>query len=212
MLDYSQRIIAYKKLNPNELTPQQFRILENEIKTPEERTISDEYVDFQLWCNGLPSRQESFANFIAKKLSKNQGARVLEVGCGRTAKLSRILSDKGFKMTGIDPKVELQSNADMIYIKDHFDYAKFDLTEYDYVIAQEPCEATEHVIRACIAQNKPFIMSICGTPHRLISGETPKDAYKWWDYLINIGKSEVRFRRISLDPLFYTPILLKGNF
>jgi len=204
MLGMLQRIKLYKELNPNELTPQQFKLLEKEIKEPED-LISDEYLDFKLWSRGLPSRQELFASFIEKKLERY--AKVLEVGCGRTGRLSRILSTKGFEMTAIDPKLEVQSDANIEFIKGKFNYKEIDLTKYDYVIAQEPCDATEHIVRACIAQNKPFIVSLCATPHKLISGEMPKDVHKWWDYLVSIDSSKVRLRYISLDPLTNTPIL-----
>ena len=209
MLDIMQRMKLYKELNPNELTPQQFIELEKEIKKPDPDTISDEYYDFGLWCRGLPSRQEAFASFLEKKLPKN--ANVLEVGCGITGRLSRILSAKGFCMTGIDPKLEMKSTDDIVFIKEKFNYKTIDLSKYDYVIGQEPCDATEHIVRACIAQDKPFFISLCGVPHRLISGDMPKDVYKWWDYLVNIDSAKVKFRRISIGPLTNTPIL-RSNF
>ena len=200
MLDELKRMDLYKELNPNELTPQQFKKIENEIKHPKRTTISDEYFDFQLWYKGFPSRQESFANFIAKKLSKSEGAKILEVGGGRTGRLSRFLNEKGFKMTCIDPKLEMTSTSDIEFIKEQFNYKKFDLTIYDYVIAQEPCEATEHVVRACTNQHIPFMMSLCGTPHKLISGKTPKNIDEWYEYLVNIASKEIKLRYINLNP------------
>lgn len=165
----------------------------------------------KLTCNGLPSRQESFAKFIAKKLSKRKGAKILEVGGGRTGRLSRFLSEEGFKMTCIDPKLEISHN-DIKFIKGIFDYRKFDLSIYDYVIAQEPCDATEHVVRACTTQQIPFMMSLCGVPHRLISGKMPKDVNEWYDYLLSIAYQEIRLRYISLDPFLSTPILKSNKF
>ena len=178
MIDEKQRIEWYKQLNPNELTTRQFQKIEHEMKYPKPNTISDEYLDFQLWCKGFPSRQESFANFIAKKLSKKEGTKILEVGGGRTARLSRMLSEKGFYMTCIDPNLEMKNASNIECIKEKFNYKKFDLTKYDYVIAQEPCEATEHVVRACVNQHIPFMMSLCGVPHKLISGITHKNNKK----------------------------------
>lgn len=207
-----QMLAVYKQLNPHELSPQQFVSLEREVKKREEKYLSDQYVDFLLWCRHLPSRQESFANFIVKKLSKNPGAKVLEVGGGRTGRLSRILNEKGFQMTCIDPKMELTSSNGIEFIKDKFDYRKFDLTAYDYVVAQEPCEATEHVVRACINQNKPFMMSLCGVPHKLISGGTPKDEKEWYDYLLNISRGEMKLIYMSLDPITTTLILKSNKF
>lgn len=212
MLDVLQRIKLYKQLNPNELSESQFQKLVYDIRHPEKDTITDEYLDFKLWCLGLPSRQVSFAKFIAKKLSKFKGAKILEVGCGRTARLSRLLSEEGFKMTCVDPKLEIASSENVKCIKDKFNYAKFDLSEYDFVIAQEPCDATEHIVRACIAQDVPFLIALCGTPHKLISGEMPKDIYKWYDYLVNISSDKIRQRYIELDVLSRTPILKSNNF
>lgn len=149
---------------------------------------------------------------IAKKLSKNPGAKILEVGGGRTGRLSRFLSEKGFQMTCIDPKIEHASAYGVECIKGKFDYRKFDISTYDYVIAQEPCEATEHVVRACINQHKPFMMSLCGVPHRLISGETPKDEKEWYNYLRNIAREEMKLIYLSLDPILITPILKSNKF
>lgn len=208
MLEELQRIELYKRLNPNELSSQQFLKLVAEIKCPDSKTISDEYFDFKLWYNGQPSRQENFANFLAKKIPI--GAKVLEVGGGRTARLSRFLSKKGFYMTCIDPQLEAMSSKYVEIIRDKFDYRKFDLSQYDYVIGQEPCDATEHIVRACIDQYKPFMIALCGVPHRLISGEIFEDVYEWYDYLINISPENIKLRYISLDPFLRTPIL-KSN-
>lgn len=197
---------SYKLQNPNELTSQQFLDLEHEIKHPDNGTISDEYLDFKLWCKNLPSRQELFANYLLRKLPKFEGAKILEVGCGRTAKLSRLLSEKGFNMSCIDPLLELKSN-NIECIRSNFKYTKFDLAPYDYIIAQEPCDATEHIVRACINQSKPFMISLCGVPHRLISGKMPKDEKEWYKYLQNISPSQIRLIYASLDPISSTPIL-----
>lgn len=205
--ELQRRIQLYKQLNPNELSAKQFLDLEKEIKAPYSNLISDEYVDFRLWLMGLPSRQENFARFIVKKLPKSNSAKILEVGCGRTGRVSRILGEQGFYITGIDPKVEMLSNDKIKFIKEKFDYTKFDVSEYDFVIAQEPCDATEHVVRACINQRVPFIMSLCGVPHKLISGGMPKDEQEWYEYLINISSEEIKLRYVDLDPITTTPML-----
>lgn len=207
-----QRIKLYKELNPNELSSEQFQKLEVQVKNHKPGKIGDEYLDFKLWCYGLPSRQETFANFIAKKLSKKEGAKILEVGCGRTARLSRFLSEKGFKITCIDPVVEITSTANIEVIKDKFDYKKFDLSKYDYVVAEEPCDATEHVVRACVEQKVPFMIVLCATPHKLISGGIHKDVFEWYEYLVNISKEAIKLRYLDWDPFTTTPLLRSNKF
>lgn len=212
MLDSKLRLASYKKNNPHELTPQQFSELEEYFKSPESNTISDIILDFLLWCRGLPSRQERFSQFLSKKLPKTEGLKVLEVGCGRTARLSRFLTERGFNMTCIDPLLDLSYCIGFTGICDSFDYRTFDLSNYDFVIAQTPCDATEHVVRACLNQNKPFIMTLCGVPHKLISGGIHADVYDWHNYLLNISHNELKLRYIELDPLSSTALLKSTNF
>lgn len=202
----------YKELNPNELTRLELIELEKDVNKSGININSDQYLDFLLWRNGYQSRQELFANYLIKFLPKNPGAKILEVGCGRTARLSRILSEKGFVMTCIDPKVDSSFLNSIKSIKGKFNYLKFDLSEYDYVIAQEPCDATEHIVRACTSQNKPFIISLCGVPHKLISGEMPKKLDDWYDYLWKISKDKTQLITIKLDPFSITPIIRSNQF
>ena len=210
MLDTKQKLEKNKKENPNELTEKQLKQIEHEMENPKEKTISDEYFDFKLWSLGYPSRQESFAEYLVKRLTKKNAKKILEVGCGRTYRLSRMLEEKGFEITCIDLNIEaLKGQSNIVVKKQKFDYT-YDLSNYDYIVAQEPCDATEHIVRACVNQKKPFIMTLCGVPHTLISGEEMKDVHNWYEYLINISKeNEIRLRYVSLDPLLKTPILLK---
>ena len=197
----------YKQINPHELDSNQLKELEKEILKPDKNIMSDQYLDFLLWCKGLPSRQESLANFIEKKLSKYPGAKILEVGCGRTARLSRILSKQGFNMTCIDSVVEPSLVENVTAIKGLFNHKTFDLSEYDFVIAQEPCDATEHVVLACTKQNKPFFMSLCGVPHKRLSGGMPKTYEEWYNHLLKVSDGKAKLIYLSLDPLSRTPIL-----
>lgn len=205
------RLKQYELENPNELLEWQFRKIEEEILNPDEDTTSDEYFDFKLWFLGCPSRQESFANYVSRRLHKKGAKKVLEVGSGRTCRLSRMLEEKGFKMTCIDPKIDLQfvaeKNPGIILQKEVFDLS-YGLSNFDYVIAEEPCDATEYIIQACIQQNKPFIMTLCGETHHVIGDKHVKNVYEWYDYLANISK-DIRLRRVSLDPLATSRILLK---
>lgn len=201
-------ITLYKNLNPNELTPKELLDLERELKNPKRNeAASDQLIDFLLWSRGLPSRQKSFAQFVSKKLAKFPEARILEVGCGRTAILSRLLAEKGFNMTCLDKIVDTTLTKGVHAIKDTFDYRTFDLSGYDIVIAQEPCDATEHILRACKDQNKIFFMSLCGVPHKIIDGKMPKTYQEWYDYLLKVSDGYAKLIWLPLDPLTKTAIL-----
>ena len=201
----------YKHLNPNELSDKEFEKLEKELQQPEEE-LSDQYLDLLLWCKSLPSRQETFANIISKRLAKYPGARILEVGCGRTARLSRYLNQKGFKVTCIDSIVEPEIVPDNInVIVGLFDHSTFDLSDYDFIIAQEPCDATEHIILACKTQNKPFFISLCGTPHKKLTGEMPKDYQEWYNHLLNVSDGYAKLIWRTIDPFSRTAVLISKN-
>lgn len=201
-------IALYKKANPNELTQKELSDLEKEFKSPSRNeAASDQLIDFLLWSRGLPSRQKSFAQFVAKKLAKFPEARILEVGCGRTAILSRILAEKGFNVTCLDKIVDPTLTQGVPAIKDTFDYRTFDLSSYDIVIAQEPCDATEHIVRACKEQNKIFFMSLCGVPHKIIDGNMPKNYQEWYNHLLKVSDGYAKLVWLSLDPLTKTAVL-----
>jgi len=206
----------YKELNPNELTASELKDLQQEVtKANRSEDVSDQYCDFMLWCRGLPSRQKEFVNHILKRLSKHPGAKILEVGCGRTAIVSRELSKHGFQMTCIDPKLDfsvIKHSTEIKGIRAKFDYETFNISEFDYVIAVEPCDATEHVVRACISANKPFFMSLCGVPHKLLNGKMPKDYKEWHQYLRSISPEKLTLIQFSWNPLFQTQILKSKNF
>ncbi len=212
MVKQTIRFNIYRDTNPNELSQKQLAELEKEINTIKKSdSISDELGDFLLWCEGLPSRQESFAKYLLRQMPKTPGLRVLEVGCGRVAKLSRILNEKGYIMSAMDPKLDLKYCKGFTGIRGKFDYRTIDLSPYDFVVAQEPCDATEHIVRACLEQNVPFIMSLCGVPHKLISGTMPKDVYLWYEYLVTLQPYKMKLRYATLDPFFKTPVLKFTN-
>ncbi len=225
--------------NPFEFRKEQLEKIKEDIIKPRNGIVCDEYVDFILWTKGLKSRQEYFADFVEKILPVGTYTKLLEVGAGETARLSKLLTRKGYVMTAMDPllretgkdnqmpdnlehsledsmdtnmqnnqenltennlehitedtlehvtEADIQSrNNPVTYRKETFIVGKTDITGYDAIVAQEPCDATEHIIRECVAQQKDFVISLCGVQHRLINGEMPKDVYQWYDYLENIG-------------------------
>lgn len=210
MLEELKYFKHYKRINPHQLSDEKLKAIEKEIKFPKKDLISDEYLDFKLWYQGKPSRQVCFANFIEKTIPSNKSLKLLEVGGGSQARLSIILAEKGYQMTCMDPKINVEHQS-VTMIKDYFDYRTIDLSPYDYVIAQEPCEATEHIIRACTKQNVPFIIVLCGVPHRLINGFQYNDVLDWYDYLYCLTNKEGKFKYIKLSPEITSFILTNIN-
>lgn len=226
MEEFLGRLKEYITENPLGFTKEQKEKLVLDAVGPRKGTVCDEYVEFRLWMKGLKSRQEYFAEYVEQKLPVKTYPRLLEVGCGRTARLSRLLCAKGYKMTAIDSQLEpepenLEKPEEKIVRrkdaveglecrKEAFDFQKADLSRFDAVIGQEPCEATEHIIRACLAAGLPFVISLCGTPHRLINGEEPADVYSWYAYLEELGGEGCSVKRTELIPGFVCYVM-EGN-
>lgn len=219
MQDEFTYLKKYKEQNPNELTQEQFEKIEAELLHPKDGTISDERLDFKLWCQGLLSRQEAFAEYISQEFLQKTGnsekieklekpSRILEVGGGRRGRLSRLLAEKGYEMTCMDPELEMEKEKDgIVWVKKVFDYRTVSLKGYDLVVAQEPCEAAEHIIRACLEQKVPFVIALCGTPHRLISGEMPEDVWEWYEYLQDIDREYMKLEITKLYQLVSVAVI-----
>lgn len=205
-----KKFFAYRKENPLELSPQQLEKIELDILKPRTGIVSDEYVEFILWTKGFKSRQEYFSNCVDLLFPLSRSGKLLEVGCGRTARLSRLLAQKGYQMTAIDPQIipHYIQNTGINCIQDAFVHGQIDLSPYDGVIAQEPCEATEHIIRACVARKKPYFISLCGVPHRLINGEMPEDVFAWYDYLQEIGSPNCVLVNLEIVPGYKSYVIM----
>lgn len=207
-----ERLQQYRRLNPNGLTEEEFRKVEEELRHPKKGTISDECLDFKLWSEGYPSRQEAFADYVKQILPAGIKYKILEVGGGKTCRVSRLLAEQGYHMTCIDPRIESDRCRDSMdsniqVMKEAFDYRRFSLKDYDWVIAQEPCEAAEHVIRGCLAQKVPFVMTLCACPHRFISGEMPEDVWEWYEYLLNLDRERMELKLLQLYGIAGTAVI-----
>lgn len=200
----------FREENPLGLLKEELEKVEADILNPRAGVVSDEYVDFTLWAKGLKSRQEYFTEYVEKIFPLSSHKKLLEVGCGRAASLSALLAKKGYNMTAMDSKVmpELVSSQNISCIRSAFIYKKTDITEFDAVIAQEPCEATEHIIRECARQKKDYIISLCGTAHRLMNGELPEDVYAWYKYLEEIGGENCLIINTKMIPGYVSNIML----
>lgn len=182
----------FRKENPLDFDCVQMKKIESDIRMPRGGVVCDEYVEFILWTRGLKSRQEYFADYIETLFPMNQYGKLLEVGAGITARLSSLLSEKGYQMTAMDPQLvpERVKSEQVRCLSDCFIFGQSEVDHYDAVIAQEPCEATEHIIRACAAARKDFVISLCGAPHQMIDGEMPEDVYEWYFRLKRIAGKE----------------------
>lgn len=160
------------------------------------QVVSDEIIDFLDIKEGKPTRFESFARYIETRYDVNKYNNVLEVGCGPTAELAKELIKRNYNVTCID-KVVIP-NDDFKCIKELFDYRTFDVNEYDLIVGLEPCEATEHILLGGLKNNKPFVISLCYSPHDSIDGKKFENYVDWDNYLIekSNGKAYIDQRKV----------------
>ncbi len=170
----------------------------------------DEVFDFfvDVGLVNAPSRHEEYASYLNKKFSPIKFKRVLDVGSGRTCKLSAILSSLGYQMRAIDPNIRISQDeakkagikfADKsLFLCDEF--AKngrgTNILNYDLIVGLEPCDATEHIIRQSLKYDKPFDILLCGSPHKALTGETFENYMAWFEYLSKIS-SEIEVKKIG---------------
>lgn len=215
MADEQRKILfeIFREENPLKFDEEQFEKVKRDIFSPRKGVASDEYVDFILWTKGCRSRQENFADYVEGLLPLEQYLKLLEVGAGKKARLSKLLHEKGYCMEAIDPELAMaEDKTDGIrYRKELFIYGETDVIGFDAVIAEEPCEATEPIIRACVEVKKDFVISLCGTPHQLMNGEMPEDIYTWYQYLRNIAPENCSLLKPKLIPGYLTYVIV-GRF
>lgn len=188
----------YREENPHRLTPNELDQIQAELESPKAETISDQCLDYKLWCQGMKSRQELFADYVETSVQGRGVRNILEVGGGRYGRLSAILAERGYRMTCMDPKLEQEDGLSVHAVREAFHHRTTSLDGYDLVIGQEPCEAAEHIVRACLEQKVPFIVVLCGTPHILISGEQPEDVWQWYHYLGEIDRERTEMKIVKL--------------
>ncbi|WP_273400826.1 hypothetical protein [Traorella massiliensis] len=210
-----EKLDLFCKENPFDFSKEQLNRLKYELEHPRIGLICDEMVDYTLWIKGLKSRQEYFADYVARIFTQDKYPHLLEVGCGHHARLSSLLVLKGYKMSAMDPKLENIKDS-IEGIQDFFNYEKTSILKYDAIIAQEPCDATEHIIRLCTKEKKDFIISLCASPHRFINGEMPGSADEWYDYLQAIDPNHTILIYPNMVPVYNTPVMIgmfgkKGN-
>ena len=177
----------FKELNPLEFSERRMQLAENDFYRPRHGLVSDEYVEYVLWAEGTPARHEQFGEFLLPTIKANGWRSLLEVGCGEAALLSRYLYDRlcnDVSITAVDQSEITCRHPKIRLMQKTFTGAE-DLTGYDAVIALDPCEAAELIVKACTEQNVPYCVVLCGVPHRRLTGELDEDAYGWYAYLIS---------------------------
>ena len=223
-MNVDEKLIQFKKFyeqNPYDFSEEEFNKVRVDIVNSRNGIVHDEYVDFSLWLKGLKSRHSYFIDYVIDKFPITKYKKILEVGCGRNPRVSKELLKRGYIMTAIDPRISnynktviskkderVDAKTNVNYISSEFVFGETDISVYDAVIAQEPCEATEHIVRACVSEKKDFIISLCGTPHRLVSGKMPKDLNEWYDYLEEIGGENCFIINSKMIPGYFCPVML----
>lgn len=171
--------------NPLRFSERRLALVRQDFYRERRKTVSDEYVDYVLWAEGEPSRHEHFGEYLLPFIRKNNWRSILEVGCGEEPLLAEFLYQhlEGVTITAMDICGFHSLEPNLRCIQRAFSEHE-DLTGYDAVIAQEPCDATERIIKSCTEQNVPFCVILCGVPHARLSGELDEDAYAWYAYLM----------------------------
>lgn len=207
-MESERNLMRFIEENPHELSQEQMELVIDDIFNDErKRTIHDETFDYLQWMNNRKCRQQIFGEYLVNNYSKFLGKEILEVGCGRTMRLSRMLKHY-FRITAIDPKIEYRSEFCIKHIKGEFT-ENTQINIYDLVIALEPCDATEHIVRACVKAKKDFIVVLCGVPHKRIDGVMPEDEKAWYNYLISIDENFLVLERLN-NPDF-SPYIIRSK-
>ena len=102
---------------------------------------------------GDPQRFELFAEHIQRYYSP--GIRIADVAGGKTGELNKVLSNKGYVVTTIDPAFRPDSRVTGWSMH----YTEELAREFDLVVGLHPDEATEEIIYS--ATHRPIIVVPC---------------------------------------------------
>lgn len=207
-MDKSKSLIDYLEENPDRIGRSEIDHIITDLAdhgSDEKEMQFNETYDYLQWTRGLPGRQEMFAKYLQDKYLQYKGKKVLDVGCGKIAKVAVINKDF-FKMTAIDPKLETERlDKGVEYQKEHFSQDT-DISQYDFIYGLEPCDVTEDIIKSCLRDKKDFIVALCKFPHMRSDGIMPKNFEEWYEYLKGID-SRLVFEQISIGN--YAPFIIR---
>lgn len=107
-----------------------------------------------------------FAELI-RQIHDLEGKRILEVGAGVYPTLAeRLVTDAGTIVCYDSRLTKHQSDTDKLKLVRKDFNRKMKLDDYDLVVSLMPCKGAEHVLDACIEQDKDFVLGLCeGGPH-----------------------------------------------
>lgn len=179
--------IRFIEENPLRFSAQRMAIARKDFYGHRHGTASDEFADYVLWAEKSPARHEHFGAFLLPLIKENGWCAILEVGCGETALLSEYLYQElgdNVTITAMD-QCDIKCGDPSVKIIKHKFTGTENLAEYDAVIAQEPCEAAELIVKACTEQNVPYCVILCGVPHTRLTGVLDDDVYDWYAYLLS---------------------------
>ena len=196
---------AYLSVNPAMLNETEKQVLLSDFKAFRRRELdipSELIYDFFAYGGLLPSRHELFADFITGKHLPKDFKRVLDVGAGKHCPLSEILATRGYLVKSIDPEILLNDNSAVqkgfiiekgLFLCDEFapDGIGTNISDFDLIVAMQPCQATEHIIRQCTKYNKPFVIKLCADSHPCLSGEENATFKQWFSHLESIGETVI---------------------
>ncbi|MBR1444592.1 MAG: hypothetical protein IJ583_13795 [Firmicutes bacterium] len=181
-----EKFKRFMEENPFKFSEERIERAKKDFYEPRKGVMCDELVEFVLWANGYPARHEKFGDHLLPIIKRNEWKNVLEVGCGEVFLLSEYLFEKlegKVKFTAMDKCGFARDSKDITLIDDEFT-ENYDISGYDLIIAQEPCEAAECIIKNCTENDKPFCVILCGAPHKRLTGEIDEDVNSWYIYLM----------------------------
>lgn len=184
---YNEDLFAkFTEDNPFKFSELRMELARKDFYGQHRGTVSDEFADYVLWAERSPARHEKFGTFLLPIIKDNCWKSILEVGAGENVLLSLFLHNmlgENIKITAMDKCRIICDNSSINIISREFTGTE-DLTDYDAVIAQEPCEAAELIIRSCTEQSVPYCVILCGVPHKRLTGVLDTNAYEWYAYLL----------------------------
>lgn len=150
------------------------KMLQHELLTAfQEDVISDLFMEIYSHCNVTSDFMEDpykyYADFLLNYFDDLGNKQILEVGAGAYPTLTEKIADYIVKtnstgsITGIDPNLITTDIPNATLEKKVLE--DISLTNYNLLIGQSPCEATEEIILKSCKEQKEMSILLCGCTH-----------------------------------------------